>query len=148
MRFAGTGLAAFALMAVLMTPGRAKAQAVGFAPGVGSVPDGVSLGVTPSVSADRRYVRLGVAPGFQTVNGFQNFPVPAAVGGGGFRSVMAGGPINPLDLGIWSPDDHAVKSTPTKASVKAAKARAARAKKPLPDPVVLPIRKKDAGPRG
>jgi general secretion pathway protein D len=41
------------------------------------------LSVTPVVSADRRYVRLSLAPNFQTIDGLQSFPVPAAVGGGG-----------------------------------------------------------------
>ena len=150
MRVAGMGLAAFALLAVLTAPGRAEAQAVAFAPSVGSIPDGISLSATPVVSADRRYVRIGVSPMFQTINGFQTFPVPAAVGGGGFRSIMGGGPINPLDFGIMYPDDygvpHARQATP-RATSKAAKARAARAKKPLPDPVVMPIKKKTE-PRG
>ena len=157
MRVAGMGLGAFVLLAVLTTPDRANAQAVAFTPNVGVIPDGVSLSTTPVVSADRRYVRLGVNPGFQTINGFSTFPVPAAVSGlgsgRGFRSLM-GGPINPLDFGIWYPDDYGMAYAQNAASqkasakaAKAAKAKAARAKKPLPDPVVLPIKKKTE-PRG
>ncbi len=56
---------------------------VAFFPQPAPLPDGVQLSVTPVVSADRRYVRLSLAPFFQTINGLQSFPVPAAVGGGG-----------------------------------------------------------------
>ncbi len=56
---------------------------VAFFPTPAPLNDGVVLGVTPVVSADRRYVRLSLAPVFQTINGLQSFPVPAAVGGGG-----------------------------------------------------------------
>ena len=38
--------------------------AVAFQPGIGFVPDGATLNVTPVVSADRRYVRLSVNPYF------------------------------------------------------------------------------------
>ncbi|MDX2038576.1 MAG: type II secretory pathway, component PulD, partial [Isosphaeraceae bacterium] len=57
--------------------------AVAFTPTPGQLPDGVFLSVTPVVSADRRYVRLSLAPTFTTVTGLATFPVPAAVGGGG-----------------------------------------------------------------
>ena len=56
---------------------------VAFFPTPAPLQDGVTLSVTPVVSADRRYVRLSLAPFFQTINGLQSFPVPAAVGGGG-----------------------------------------------------------------
>jgi len=56
---------------------------VAFFPTPAPLQDGVTLSVTPVVSADRRYVRLSLAPFFQTINGLQAFPVPAAVGGGG-----------------------------------------------------------------
>jgi hypothetical protein len=42
------------------------------------------MSVAPVVSADRRYVRLGVSPFFTGLQGFDTFPVPAAVVGGGF----------------------------------------------------------------
>ena len=42
------------------------------------------MSVAPVVSTDRRYVRLGVTPIFTGLQGFDTFPVPATVGGGGF----------------------------------------------------------------
>ncbi len=42
-------------------------NAVGFAPVVATIPDGVSLSARASVSADRRYVRLGINPVFQSI---------------------------------------------------------------------------------
>ncbi|MFO0887659.1 MAG: hypothetical protein U0790_00785, partial [Isosphaeraceae bacterium] len=57
--------------------------AVAFTPIPAQIFDGVQLTVMPVVSADRRYVRLTMAPFFSTIDGFDNFPVPAAVGGGG-----------------------------------------------------------------
>ena len=58
-------------------------QAIGFQPIPAPLPSGVMLDVTPSVSADRRYVRLGVNVGFNDLLGFTSYSVPAAVGGGG-----------------------------------------------------------------
>jgi hypothetical protein len=85
MRAVRSTVAASALLAALlmMTPGRAEAQAVAFYPNVGSVPDGVNLSVVPVVTADRRYVRLALNANFSTINGFNSFPVPGAVSGGG-----------------------------------------------------------------
>lgn len=57
--------------------------AVAFTPIPSQIFDGVQLTVMPVVSADRRYVRLTMSPFFSTIDGFDNFPVPAAVGGGG-----------------------------------------------------------------
>src|SRR3954449_12997634 len=68
--------------AVLLIAHAVYAQGVAFQPVVGSLPNGPSLGVTPSVSIDRRYVRLGVNPQFIGVEGFNTFLVPGAVGGG------------------------------------------------------------------
>ena len=71
-------------LAAAFGPSPARGQgAVAFQPVVGAVPDGVSLAVTPAVSADRRYVRLSVGFASNTVTGFSTFNVPAAVGGGG-----------------------------------------------------------------
>jgi hypothetical protein len=73
-------------LAALWTPGMAataRAQAIGFLPTPVPFPSGVTLGVTPVVSADRRYVRVGVNAYFNDVAGFTNYSVPAAVGGGG-----------------------------------------------------------------
>jgi hypothetical protein len=72
--------------------------AVAFQPSIGFVPSGSTLTVTPAVSADRRYVRLGVNAYFNTFNGFTPFAIPlAAVGGGGnfagMNGVMGGGGV-------------------------------------------------------
>ena len=74
---------ALLVMAVFQLEVPAHAQAVGFQPGVGVLPSGSILDVTPAVSADRRYVRLGLGIGFNQVIGFTNYSVPAAVSGGG-----------------------------------------------------------------
>ena len=66
-------------------PTPAEAQ-VAYAPGVGTIPDGVSLSATPVVSADRRYVRLSVNASFTTVDGFQTVGIPFAVSGMGSGS--------------------------------------------------------------
>jgi type II secretory pathway component GspD/PulD (secretin) len=59
--------------------------AVAFQPIIGLVPTGVTLTVTPVVSAARRYVRLTLAPFFNANNGFSNFTTQlAGVGGIGF----------------------------------------------------------------
>jgi type II secretory pathway component GspD/PulD (secretin) len=59
--------------------------AVAYTPNVSFVPTGVTLTVTPVVSADRRYVRLTLAPFFNALNGFTTYNAPtAAVGGFGF----------------------------------------------------------------
>ena len=59
-------------------------SAVAFQPTPAPLFDGVQLTVTPVVSYDRRYVRLSLAPNFQTFEGFQTFPVPAVAGGVNF----------------------------------------------------------------
>jgi hypothetical protein len=61
----------------------ARAQ-VAFVPGIGEIPTGATMTVTPAVSADRRYVRLSVNPFFNVLNGFTAIPVFGAVGGGNF----------------------------------------------------------------
>jgi type II secretory pathway component GspD/PulD (secretin) len=65
------------------------AGAVAFQPQIGTFPDGVQLFVTPVVSADRRYVRMSLSPIFTTFLQFDNFIVPAAVGGGGIGGASA-----------------------------------------------------------
>src|SRR5262245_41536566 len=67
-----------------------RAQAVGFVPVVGQFPSGVTLDVVPVVSADRRYVRLGLSVAFTNLVGFNTFSVPAAVGGGGINGGIGG----------------------------------------------------------
>ena len=69
----------------------AKAQGVAFQPVVGAIPNGPTLGVTPAVSIDRRYVRLGVNSQFLAVEGFNTYLVPGAVTGGPGGPVALGG---------------------------------------------------------
>ncbi len=78
------------------------AGAVAFTPQVGTLPDGVQLNVTPVVSADRRYVRLSLAPQFNTVDALTTLTFPAAaVGGGGL-----GGQATALNTDHPAPADH------------------------------------------
>jgi hypothetical protein len=159
---------AVGLAGILGSPGRLQAQAVGFEPRVGSASDGVGLSATPAVSADRRYVRLSLDLGFQTVNGFQNFPVPAAVAGGGNRggglgvvsgmngplgTGVPGGPAGLSDSGQtrWGYADSGFGGDPGEdlgawhppiRRHPTARSRAGRARKAAPDPIVAPISKK------
>jgi hypothetical protein len=186
MRDARSIVAVLALLAGLsMAPGQAKGQAVAFQPNPAAILDGVSLSATPVVSADRRYVRLSLSPLFQSVQGFQTFPVPGAIAGGGnggglgggglgglgggglgagglggagggFRSVMSG----PADFAAWYPGlgvpQNFVARAPEPLPAKPLQAKTSRSKKPLPDPVIVPIKKKTedkakakaAAPRG
>ncbi len=164
MRAARAWSAAFALLTILGTTEETKAQAVAYFPQVGTLPDGVALDVVPVVSADRRYVRLSLNPQFQTVNGFQNLPVPAAVSGGGGGGGPGGGglggggltgmngPIGPPPMGPGGyghgyadpmfDDSFALGHAPRRA--KAARPKPARAKKPAADPKIIPAK---AGPK-
>jgi type II secretory pathway component GspD/PulD (secretin) len=64
--------------------------AVAFTPQIGFVPTGVTLTVTPVVSADRRYVRLTLSPFFNANNGFTTFSSQSgAVGGSGLGGASA-----------------------------------------------------------
>ncbi len=56
---------------------------VAFIPQPTAFPNGVTLQVTPVVSADRRYVRMTLSPNFTAIEGFNTIQVPAAVGGSG-----------------------------------------------------------------
>src|SRR5947209_3852868 len=68
-----------------------RAQAVAFQPVVTPFPSGVTLNVTPTVSADRRYVRMGIGVSFTSLLGFDTYSVPAAVSGsGGMNGVLGG----------------------------------------------------------
>jgi hypothetical protein len=77
----------------------ARAQAIAYIPGIGFIPSGATMTVTPVVSPDRRYVRLGVDAFFNNLNSLQTFSFPggAVSGGGGFggfggmNGVMGGG---------------------------------------------------------
>src|SRR5436305_1871147 len=50
-------LIAIGCLALLAPP--ARAQGIAFQPTIGVIPDGVTLSVTPVVTGDRRYVRMG-----------------------------------------------------------------------------------------
>ncbi len=69
----------------------ARGQAIAFEPQVSPFFSGPFIGVTPVVSADRRYVRLSINASFNTLNGFTTYSVPAAVSGGpGGPGALAG----------------------------------------------------------
>jgi hypothetical protein len=100
----------FASATIALLASDARAQGVAFQPVVGVLPNGPALNVTPAVSIDRRYVRLGVNPQFIAVEGFNTYLVPAAVGtgpggpgavgGGQFLAGMNGviGPVTEADF--------------------------------------------------
>lgn len=93
-------LAVFGSLAVVAPARPALAQSsVAFAPTIGTIPDGVTLSVTPVVSADRRYVRLtNLNPTFIAFDRFDTFTVPAAVSGGGLG--LGGGGLGGLGGGL------------------------------------------------
>ncbi len=68
---------------------------VGFQPQITTVFEGVQLGVSAVVSADRRYVRLAVAPNFQNITDVFTFSFfgggGGAVGAGGAAGGIGGG---------------------------------------------------------
>ena len=86
----GLGLAA--TLGTSANPARGQG-AIAFSPVPAAIPDGVNLGTTGVVSADRRYVRTSVNAGFQTVTGFStlNIPVGAVSGGAGLGFAGPGG---------------------------------------------------------
>jgi general secretion pathway protein D len=70
--------------------------AVGFQPVVTPFPDGINLTVVAVISADRRYVRLSLAPRFQQIIDIQTFTQvsfggAAGIGGGGGGGFGGGG---------------------------------------------------------
>jgi hypothetical protein len=75
----------------LIEPAATCAQGVAFFPNVASFPNGAILSTTPVVSADRRYVRLGVVPQFTEIEAFNTFQIPAAVTGGPGNGLGGGG---------------------------------------------------------
>ncbi len=88
-RLASYAVGLVVLLGVLPNP--AKAQ-IAYEPIPGFVPTGVTMTVTPVVSADRRYVRVGVNAFFNNLNGFSTFSFPGgAVGGGNFGGGALGG---------------------------------------------------------
>jgi hypothetical protein len=78
----GIRLALLTIASILLLAPSLPAQAVAFQPIPGALPVGPTLGVTPVVSADRRYVRLTLTPQFIDNASFTTLNVPAAVGGG------------------------------------------------------------------
>lgn len=90
LRFAAVGVVAMAMWAWGSgQPAYGQGGAVAYQPFVAPYFNGVTLDVTPVVSADRRYVRMTATPFFNTVNGFTTYSAPlAAVSGGG---VVGGG---------------------------------------------------------
>jgi hypothetical protein len=170
MRVARSSVASSALLAgLLMAPGRVEAQAIGFQPGVGTIPDGVSLNATPVVSADRRYVRISLGANFSTINGFTNFPVAGGVagggigpgggglgagglggiggGGGGAGGAAVGGGFRNVGLGgsgvPYSPEYlEASRQAAAQAKLQQPeKAKPGKGKKALADPVMVPMKK-------
>jgi hypothetical protein len=101
-----TTLAAIGLVGLLASA--ASAQGIAFQPVIGSFPNGVTMSVTPSVSYDRRYVRLGINPQFTQLNGFDTYSVPGAItggraGGGGLVGFAGmNGPIDGFETAIPS----------------------------------------------
>jgi hypothetical protein len=76
-------------------------SAIAFVPGIGLIPSGATMTVTPAVSADRRYVRLTVEPFFNSLNGFTNFNVQGAVSGAGAFGAFGGfGGLNGVMAGV------------------------------------------------
>jgi hypothetical protein len=75
-------LALLTIATVVLLAPSVPAQAVAFQPIPGALSVGPSLGVTPVVSADRRYVRLSLNAQFIDNASFTTLNVPAAVGGG------------------------------------------------------------------
>jgi hypothetical protein len=92
-RIMGCALGLFTLLGGLQPA--AKAQ-IAYVPEIGLIPTGATLTVTPVVSADRRYVRLGVDAFFNDLNFFSTFSFPGGAvgggnfGGGGFGGIAAG----------------------------------------------------------
>jgi hypothetical protein len=92
-RMKGYALGLFTLLAGFQAPVHAQ---IAYIPDIGAVPTGATMTVTPAVSADRRYVRLGVNAFFNDLNFFSTFSFPGGAvgggnfGGGGFGGIAAG----------------------------------------------------------
>jgi hypothetical protein len=92
-RIMGCALGLFTLLGGFQPA--AKAQ-IAYVPEIGLIPTGATLTVTPVVSADRRYVRVGVNAFFNDLNFFSTFSFPGGAvgggnfGGGGFGGIAAG----------------------------------------------------------
>jgi general secretion pathway protein D len=70
-------------------------QAVAFDPVIGFAPEGVSLNLQATVSADRRYVTLNVNVGTQTIDGFATFTTSGGAAAGGGAGGGGGGGGSP-----------------------------------------------------
>lgn len=93
MRLSAFSLTLIAVALIATAPSSARAQgAVAFQPVVRAFPNGITMGVTPVVSADRRYVRLGLQPQFVALSGFQTYTIPAAVRSGAPNGAAGGLP--------------------------------------------------------
>lgn len=55
----------------------ARGGAIGFQPVIRQIPDGIGLSGMAIVSGDRRYVKMSLAPLFQTVIGVDSFSIPS-----------------------------------------------------------------------
>ena len=55
----------------------ARSGAIGFQPVIRQIPDGIGLTGMAIVSGDRRYVKMSLAPLFQTVIGVDSFSIPS-----------------------------------------------------------------------
>lgn len=67
------------------------AFSVGFTPNIQIIQDGINLTVTAVISADRRFVRLALAPTFNNVIEIQTFSFLGGAGGGGLGGGGQGG---------------------------------------------------------
>jgi general secretion pathway protein D len=73
--------------------------AVGFQPVVTPFPDGINLTVVAVISADRRYVRLSLAPNFQQIIDIQTFTQVSFGGAAGIGGGIGGGGIGGGGIG-------------------------------------------------
>ncbi|MCH2202942.1 MAG: hypothetical protein MK102_13295, partial [Fuerstiella sp.] len=73
--------------------------AVGFAPQVGQIMDGISLSVTAVISADRRYVRLSLSPMFNNLVDIFTFTFAGGGAGGGAMGGGLGGGMGGMGMG-------------------------------------------------
>jgi hypothetical protein len=74
-QFAAGGSRGFVTGAGAVTGGR---QAFGFQPVITNISEGISLSAIAVVTGDRRYVRLSVAPVFNTIIGVDTFTIPSS----------------------------------------------------------------------
>ena len=75
----------------------AGAGAIGYQSVIQLIPQGASLSAAAAVSADRRYVRIGVVPLFSTITDVFTFTFIGGTGGnggGGFGGGGQGGGVN------------------------------------------------------